>query len=531
MLRATAKMLGTSAIATMLLITLIGVLGAPIGTTTHAPLATAPGAGPTATPSHSSLPVTTLARPLAGPSGPIEATATITSTYSGAQDVPVTVDWTISVTNTTIDPVNVSMSLLVTNGANEIANLSVAGALATTSYSMMVDYAALSSENFGGGTLPTTAYTFTVWLTAMNASNSSVAPVTVSSAPVSATLKIANVGVLLTSAPPLYTGFPFNIAFTTSYSGNVGSTVDANNATVSVEIRQIITGCNSVFGFGVPCPQIANNSIAFNSSNSYALSIDESYFLSGTYANGALPLGQYQVIVWNTYLNSTNSAQEPRSVASAAYVYIVVDPNSATFLSPSPLQPETVGNVTIAVQYVADYLSAANVTVYQGSTGTGTIVFSAGVFQAAPSVHAASAIWEATTAGTYTVVLNIVTAAGAASGQSAFSMVFNVSAVGGGTGGTVYYNQTIWKNTTGAGGQLIGGLSNGVSAALLLVVGLIVGLIVALLIGRMMWGGPKAAPAQPWQAKPGANECSVCHQSFASEAELKDHQKQAHGMQ
>ncbi|HXQ94334.1 MAG TPA: hypothetical protein VN864_04100, partial [Thermoplasmata archaeon] len=66
-------------------------------------------------------------------------------------------------------------------------------------------------------------------------------------------------------------------------------------------------------------------------------------------------------------------------------------------------------------------------------------------------------------------------------------------------------------------------------AALLLVVGLIIGMIVALALGRAMWGTPKTTPAQAWQSKP-TNECSVCHQTFATDAELKEHQKSAHGM-
>jgi hypothetical protein len=532
MLRARGKAIGTWTIAAVLLTTLVGFV-LPAAFAVHTPTMKAPAPGPLAPTGHlapAARPVAA-SHPLAGPSGPVNASATITSSYTGSQDVPVEVDWTITVTNTTLDAANVSMSLLVMNGANEIANMSEAVMDGVGTYTAMVDYAALTSENYNGGVLPTTPYTFTVWVTAMNATNDSVAPVTVGSNSVSATLKIANVGVLLTNNVPLYSGFPFWVNFTTTYAGNTGTVINGLNATISVEVRQVTAGCNSVFGYGSPCPSIANNSVDFNSSHAYHLSVDSSWFLSGTYANGALPLGEYQVIAWNTLSNVTNGAQEARSVAAAAYVYIVVDPNAVTWLSPSPIDPATVGNVTIALQYTADYLSDAELTVYAGGSGSGTVVFSSGVFQAAEAFHVSSAVWQATEGGEYTAVVSIATAAGAAAGQQNFSMTFNVSATPSVTGGgTVFDNTTTWVNTTTPVGQLIGGLSTGVAAAILLVVGLVVGMVVAMLLGRMMWAGQKPAPAQPWQAKPGTNECSVCHQTFPTEQELKDHQKQAHGM-
>ncbi|HZY92166.1 MAG TPA: hypothetical protein VFG07_05265 [Thermoplasmata archaeon] len=529
MLRATRKAIGTWTIAAVLLTTLLGLV-VPAALAVHAPTVRAPSAGAFA-PSHASPAVAAHpagARGLVGPSPPIEATATITSTYTGPQDVPVMVAWTISVNNTTLDPKNVSMTLLVTNGANTIANLSEAVTAATTNYSAMVDYAALSQLNYNGGNLPTTPYTFTVWVTAWNTSNGSVPWVNDSSNSVSATLSITNVGALITNAIPLYDSLPFWLNFTTSYGGNTGAPVNKFNATISVELRFIEAGCNSIFGLGAPCQSIANNSVTFNSTNSYSLSVDSSYFTSSNFANGQLPVGEYQVIVWNTYSNFTDPASQPRTVAAAAYLYPVLDPNAATWLSPSATQPSSTGNVTISVKYIADYLSAANVTVYSGATGSGTVVYSAGVFDAGLSTHAASTVWQDPTAGEYTVVLTIATAAGAAAGSSTFALTFNVTS--GSAGGVVHYNQTTWVNTTTSGGALIAGLSSGVSAAILLVVGLIVGMIVAMLLGRMMWGGPKAGPAQPWQSKPGTNECSVCHQTFPTEADLKDHQKQAHGM-
>lgn len=531
MLRATGKTIGTWTIAAVLLTTLLGLI-VPAALAVHAPTVRAPSAGPAPAAFNHVTPAIVAphpaVRPLAGPSGPVNGSVTITSTYTGVQDVPVSVAWTISVTNATVTASNVSMSLLVTNGANTIANLSQTTMTGVTTYSATVDYAALSQLNYNGGTLPTTPYTFTVWMQVQNVSNGTLPWLNVSSAPVSATLAITNVGALISNSIPLYDALPFWLNFTTSYGGNTGAPVNAFNATISVELRFIESGCNSIFGLGAPCQSIANNSITFNSTNAYNLQIDKSYFTSSNFVNGQLPIGEYQVIVWNTYSNFTDPTSQPRTVAAAAYVYPVINPNAATWLSPSPTQPTSTGNITIAAKYTADFLSAANVTVYQGASASGTIVFSAGMFDAALAYHAASAVWQNPTAGEYTAVLAITTAAGAAGGATTFVETFNVTA--GATGGIVYYNQTIWHNTSTPVGQLIGGLSTGVSAAILLVVGLIVGMIVAMLLGRMMWGGQKAAPAQPWQAKPGTNECSVCHQTFATEGELKDHQKQAHGM-
>lgn len=531
MLRATGNTLGTWTLAAVVLTTLIGLV-LPVGLAVHASAVRAPSGGLAAAPAAPSVAHPTVAvHPLAHPSAspPLQASATITTNLSGAQDLPLTVAWSITVDNATLTAANVTTSLLITNGANTIANLTQTVADGQTAYSQTVDYAALSQLNYNGGTLPTSPYTFTAWVQVQNTSNGSVPWVNASSTPETTTLHVANVGALITNAVPLYDSLPFALNFTTSYGGNTGAPVNGFNATVSVEIRFVEAGCNSIFGLGAPCDHVANNSVTFNSTNAYSLMIDLSFFTSENWANGQMPYGEYQVIVWNTYSNFTNPTEAVRSVAAAAYVYPVFDPNSATFISPSTTQAVSEGNVTIAVKYTADYLSAANISVYAGTATSGTVLFSQGVFDAGLAVHAASATWVGATKGEYTVVLTITTASGAAAGTSQFSQLFNVSASPG--GGTVYYNQTFWKNTSTPVGQLIGGLSPGVSAALLLVVGLVVGMVVAMLLARMMMAGGKAAPAQPWQAKSAANECSVCHQTFPSEAELKEHAKQAHGIQ
>jgi|GEM_PF-2304555 len=531
MLRASAKSLGKWTIAAVLVSAMVA-FAIPAAVGGHAAVA-APGSATSAGGFHSGAlaapasPVRAFVHPLAGPT----ASATITSTYTGKQTIPVEVDWTISVGNTTLDPTNVTMGLLITNGANEIANWTQDVVTAQTSYSAFVDYGVLTSENFNGGDLPTSAYTFTVWVWATNVSDPNATGTWANSAPVAATLAVANVLDLFTTTLPLYDAMPFWLNWTVSVTGNTGTTVDANNVSLALEFRLVIAGCNSVFGFGGACPTIANDSVAFDAGGSYALAIDESVMAQDGYANGALPPGNYQVIVWTTLANSSDPNQEPRTTAAAQYIYPVFDQNSATFLAPDPVSPVSAGNVTIAVQYVADYLSGANVTVF--ASDQTTVVFAGGVFQPAVSRHAASTTWAGATPGQYYLVLDVLTAAGAAGGATSFSEWFNVTSAGGGGGGgggVVYYNTTNWVNTTTPTGGNIGGLSPGVLAAVLLVAGLIIGMIVAMALGRMMWGSAKPASPQPWQSKPGMNECSVCHQSFATEAELKDHQKQAHGM-
>ena len=104
-------------------------------------------------------------------------------------------------------------------------------------------------------------------------------------------------------------------------------------------------------------------------------------------------------------------------------------------------------------------------------------------------------------------------------------------------GTTVYVNSSSYHNDS-----LLKGYSASEIATLLLVVGLIIGMVVALLLGRMVWGGQESKPPTPWASKTTTtesatggksalkpNECPICHQQFASPAELADHQTKAHG--
>ena len=522
MLRPRGTSLGLWSIAALLVTAVAGFVGpaaflghsagaaAPLGAHAPAvPTANAPIAAPLVAPVH----------PATGnESGNLSASATITSTYTGTNVVPVEIDWTISVVNTSLDASNVSMSLLVMNGPDEVANWSEAVVANQTDYTDMVTYDVLTSEEYNGGILPTSPYTFTIWVTAWNASNGSVPWVNASSAPVTATLGIVNVNGLFSNTLPLYDALPATINWNTTVTGNTGTVIDVNNTTVSLEFRYITSGCNSVFGYGTPCPTISNTSVDFSATGAYSMTFDQSV-MQGDFPGGLNP-GEYQVIVWTTIINSQNPDQAARTGAIAQYFYPVLSPNAATFLSPSPLENATAGNVTISVAYTAQYLSAANVTVYAGSTST--VVYLEGVFQAAATYHFATVTWMGAPAGTFRMVLSLTTTAGAAGGATSFTSWFNLTAAPTATGGgTVYINTTTYHNTTTASsGNTIAGLSPGVLAAVLLVVGLVVGMIVAMLLGQMMWGGQKPQSPQPWQGKSTTSE-----PMSSSEQESKDHPK------
>lgn len=468
---------------------------------------------------------------VAGPSPPVTASAAISTTFSGTTKLPAPIAWTITVSGATITTKNVSMSLLVMNGANLVVNQSEAVVAAQTTYSDTINYQLLSTNDYGGGNFPTTAYSFKVWVTAHNSSDAAVAWVNASSTAVTATLGLANAGALITPPASLYVQLPMAIAFQTSFSGNTGAATNEFNDNISIEIRYVNPGCNSIFGLGAPCEHISNvtqgaaSLFQYQSSGAYALSITAGWFAASGFTVDRFPLGEYQFIVWVTSQDTANPTEQARIVSASVNAYIVWDPNSATFLSPSPVNNATVGNVTISVSYTADFLASAIVTVYSGATTT--VAFSGGVFQAGLYLHAATTTWTATKAGSYRAVLQILTGAGAAAGQENFTEWFNLSASSVNGGGTLWYNQTTYSNTT-TPVNLINGLNPGVAAAIFLVVGLVVGLIVAMVLGRMMM--PASAPAQPWQATKPANECSICHQTFGTEAELKDHQRQAHGI-
>ena len=338
-----------------------------------------------------------------------------------------------------------------------------------------------------------------------------------------------SIAVTFTSTFTTYTQLPYDLKFS-AVVGN-GSVV-AGKTFVNVEVRDVTTICEGGLGTFTPCPTVVNislNSTVATGVTSWnttltTLALEAGQFRVSCpaggapcpYDNGILPNDQFQIFAWvevdNGVSNSTVNAEQT--------AYLITTNPSGTLVAPSTLGDISTGNVTVGIQYQGSYISGASVTIYQGTATTGQVVYTQSVF--APGVGAqtvvSATVWYVASAGSYLAVINLT----APYGSSSFSTPLNVVAAG----QTVYHNSSSWSNST-----LIPGVSSAVAGTILLVVGLIIGMIVALMLGMMMWGGTsRAAPAQPWTQSKTANECSVCHQSFATEAELKEHAKTAHGM-
>jgi uncharacterized protein DUF4397 len=316
--------------------------------------------------------------------------------------------------------------------------------------------------------------------------------------------------VTVTNTPTPYWLLPYTVDWT----------IAPTNVTIGPTTTWMSVGIEDIVGSGtcVPnCPLVAN--ISMNSSiaagtTSYSLQLTTGALTAGGYNGGVLPPDQFLLQVWVTTDNGVNNV----STAGAREPYLVPATPTAGFIAPLPNVPLSTGNVTVGVNYTGNYITGAQLSIYQGTSASGKLVYSQGLYQpGGGSVKVISAIpWTVATAGAYFEWLNLTTPYG--------DYNFNTNLTVVAAGQTVYQNTSYWSNATA-----FGGASPGVIAASLLVVGLIIGMIVALALGRAMWGTPKTAPAQAWQSKP-ANECSVCHQTFATEAELKEHAKTAHGM-
>ncbi len=190
--------------------------------------------------------------------------------------------------------------------------------------------------------------------------------------------------------------------------------------------------------------------------------------------------------------------------------FIFSQPTSKLNVVPVANLPQTM----LSANYTGQFVGKVQLTIY--SPNGASVVYSANLHWngSTPTV----VTWTEVTSGVYPYVLTVFTGYGSYNNTGTITVPLLA----------VHYNNATFSNQT-----FIKGLSAGASGTLLLVVGLIVGMIVAVVVGRLVWGGPKAAgPAQPWTAKPAAtNECSVCGKSFTTPEELADHSKTEHGMQ
>ncbi|MCI4357874.1 MAG: hypothetical protein L3J95_05900 [Thermoplasmata archaeon] len=366
-----------------------------------------------------------------------------------------------------------------------------------------------------------------------SAANSASGNFTVAPAP-------PTVSVVLTSALHLYSATPLTLNWTITAS--VPINVDTTRMWVLVQDLGSAACPYVIFnglGQGVavqnpPCT-VANLSLSWllvDGTNSYTFTLTNLNLTSQNYHGGTLPfateysIGVFVSISSSPYVNGITAGSVGIGGATQNN-YLQTYLPSGLLVSPNPGGGISTGNTSVIVSYSGDFVSGAVVNIY--NSGTGLLVYSAGVAVAGPGPHVgtAGAQWRPTQPGKYTATLNL-------SGAFGYTLTsFPLTVVPAGT--TVYVNSTTYHNAS-----LLKGLNQGTTAALLLLIGLIIGLVVALLLGRMVWGGSTSKPPTPWSSKPadsgpgGAsslkpNECPVCHQQFASAMELSDHQKKAHG--
>lgn len=338
-------------------------------------------------------------------------------------------------------------------------------------------------------------------------------------------------------SPPAYLefGYSFNFTITTGgYSLTPSLPATAANTLISLTIEAEV-GTTAPFipayftEWGVPVSSGGQTHF------STPITMANAATNLSAWAHGTWPSNMpfYVQIAVISYPNATLAAPAgPELFANASTATLteaIVTPPWATLLTPSISTggPQaSPGNVTVVIQYSGDDVTAANITIVNSG---GTLVFSTIMtsLDIGNVTSAAATPWLVVTPGSYTATIDLTTAYGTV---ASFPFTFDIVKSSGATT-TIWVNSTLFHNGS-TNKPLISGLSNGATASILLVVGLIIGLVVALVLGRMMWGGspPSTPPAQPWSASKSTNECPVCHQSFASEDEMKEHQKTAHGM-
>jgi hypothetical protein len=320
----------------------------------------------------------------------------------------------------------------------------------------------------------------------------------------------ASGAIVITSPIPVYMTLPFALTWTQSF---VNATLA--NTTVGFSLTYLVDGA-----------VIVNSSLAganlFNAStpNSGSLSITNAVLTGGWstgYANGQLLEGSYLLSVWMTVFNASQVSPAVFFTSAGAGTQLSAHLPSGKFFNPTANATVPQGALTISGEYNGSFLNGANITV----TSSGTVVFFQGVFspQTQPNDQEGFSVNWPATSGTYTVTL----ALSAPYGHTSVSETFTVSS----QSSIVYINKT--------GSLSIAGLGPGGSAALLVVIGIIVGELAGFLLGRRS-STAAPGPAQPWSsqaaapATTAANECPVCHQTFGTADELKEHSKTQHGI-
>jgi hypothetical protein len=291
------------------------------------------------------------------------------------------------------------------------------------------------------------------------------------------------VTVKFTTPFQVYMVLPFDLTFNVTVTGG---SVSPSQTWVSINVRDLISTCAqfSIVG-AAPCPTVANVSVPVTSGEtSFSQTINYTMMDSQGYANptaGVFPADAYQYIAWVTDNNSAANV----TVGIAQNVYPVFQVPSGVFDNPIPGTSLSTGNLTFAMTYTGDFITAAELSV---KNATGQVVFLAAVFAVGQGNRTVvvNTAWLAVTPGVYTASVNVTTPYGNYLINQKYTVIP--------AGQTIYINQTSYHNAS-----LLGGLSDGISGMLLLVIGLIIGLVVALVLGRMMWGTPsQPSSPQPW---------------------------------
>jgi hypothetical protein len=351
---------------------------------------------------------------------------------------------------------------------------------------------------------------------------------------------VPTLSVQYTSPSSLYMPLNLSLAWTIS----TDAAINTNSTTMWLLVEDLgSAACPYVSATGTvvnpPCPvlDLPLSYLITNGTSSYSFVLNETTMVSQFYNKGVLPYAtEYSVAVFvsiatGPYVAGIATGAAATSAATIQ-VYLRTYQVSAVLLSPSTSLGNPTGNISVTVSYQGDFITGATVAIVSQKTGDLVYAASVAVAGVGPHVGTGGTDWHPTIAGAYTVTVNLT-------GPENTTLInFLVNVVPAGT--TVYVNSTSYTNQS-----LIHGLGAAATGSLLLVVGTLIGLVVAFLIGRLVWSKPAGTPPTPWTGegpgkegpgkdkdKPGAkgaNECMVCHQSFATEAELKDHQAKVHG--
>jgi hypothetical protein len=457
------------------------------------------------------------AHPAVRPAAGIGATILITNLYVGTVTPPVWVNYTIVPYGVPLKPGNISTTLAITAGTPStlISNRAYPVVSGQSTYHLLLDYFAIG----GFVTLPQINYTFQVKATVSDPNFASVH--NKSNVLTISTLVVVNPDAVFSNTIPVYTTYPIQVNWSVSLdAANSGITASAANETVGLSFAYSKGTCavySATRGCRLYNPAVVGNvTETFAASGQYGATIDAAFGARIGYDGGQLPTGTYLITPYVKVWNSANPAQPDRTVQSQRQVLFTLNSPTAQIVTPLNTTGSLfVGSpVTISVGYTGDYITGATVNVLDSAKN---VVYTQGVFQPGNGAHSVSVTWVPGAQGTYSLTLTLNAP------YVADTTITDAGVVVLAAPASISY-----VNSTG----ILGSLAPGVAAAILLVVGLVVGMIVALALGRMMWGSGRPATAQPWKATPaaGANECSVCHQTFATPEELKDHSKQAHGM-